>query len=77
MTTQGQGYSLTVVQGHSDLTISNSFSSETARRIEAKFYVESPSDVGNENLFKFSRPHDYAHIWQKLNKSSFSEPRSR
>ena len=39
-------------QGHSDLTFSNFFCSETARRIEAKFHMEPPWDVRNENLFK-------------------------
>ena len=45
MTTQGQGHSLTFVQGQSDSTFSNFFSSETARRIEAKFHMESPWDI--------------------------------
>ena len=35
MTTQGQGHSLTFVQCHSDSTLSNFCSSETARPIEA------------------------------------------
>ena len=34
------GHSLTFVQGYSDSTFSNFFSLETARPIEAKFYVE-------------------------------------
>ena len=50
MTIQGQGHSLTFVQDHSDSTFSNFFSSETARPIEAKFHMESPWDVGNENF---------------------------
>ena len=41
---QSQGYSLTLVQGHSDSTFSSFFSLETARLIEAKFHVESPWD---------------------------------
>ena len=49
MTTQGQGHSLIVVQGHSDSTFPNFFSSETARPIEAKFQSEPPWDVGNES----------------------------
>ena len=36
--------SLTLVQCHSDSTFSNFFSSETARQIEAKFYVEPQWD---------------------------------
>ena len=50
MTTQGQGHSLTICQGHSDSTFSNFFSRETARPIEAKFYMESPWGVVNENF---------------------------
>ena len=42
MNIKGQGHSLTLVQGHSDLTFSNFFYLETARLIEAKFYVEPP-----------------------------------
>ena len=37
-----KGHSLTLVQGHSDSTFSNFFFLETARPIEAKFYVEPP-----------------------------------
>ena len=32
------------------------------RPIEAKFHMEPPWDVGNENLFKCSRSHDHAHV---------------
>ena len=46
MIINGQGHSLTVVQGHSDSTFSNFFSLETARPIEAKFCVEPPWDSG-------------------------------
>ena len=56
MTTQGQGHLLTAVQGHSDSTFLKFFSSETARPIGAKFHMESPWDVGNENLFKVTMP---------------------
>ena len=42
MNIKGKGYSLTLVQGHSDLSFSNFFFLETARPIEAKFYVEPP-----------------------------------
>ena len=44
MNINGQGHSLTLVQGHSDSTYSNFFSLETARPIEAKFHVEPPWD---------------------------------
>ena len=44
-------------------TFSNFFCSETARPIEARFHMEPPWDVKNENLFKYSRSHDHAHIW--------------
>ena len=58
-----KGYLLTFVQSHSDSTFSIFFCSETARPIKAKFHMEPPWDVGNENLFKCSRSHDHAHIW--------------
>ena len=35
-----------LVEGHSDSTFSDFFSLETARPIEAKFYVEPPWDEG-------------------------------
>ena len=63
MTTQGQSHSLTFFQGHSDSTFLNVFSAEIARPIEAKFHMESPWDVRNESLFKYSRSHDHVHIW--------------
>ena len=56
------GHLLQVVQGHSDSTFSNIVSSETARPIEAKFYMKPPWDMGIENLFKCSRSHNHAHI---------------
>ena len=59
---EGQGHSLTFIQGHSDSTFSNFFCSETARPIEAKLPMEPPWYVMNENLFKRSRSHDHAHI---------------
>ena len=46
MNIRGQGHSLTLVQGHSDSTVSNFFSLETARPIEAKFHVDPPWDGG-------------------------------
>ena len=51
--------------------ISNFFCSETSRPFEAKFHMEPPWDVGNENLFKWSRSHDHAHIWWKTSKIFF------
>ena len=66
-----QGHSLTFIQGHSDSTFSNFFCSETAWPIEAKFHVEP----GNENLFKYSRSHDHAHIWCKTSKIFFGYKR--
>ena len=40
MNIKGQGHSLTFVQGHSDSTFSNFFSSKNTRPIEAIFHVE-------------------------------------
>ena len=48
MNIKGQGHSVTLVQGHSDSTFSNFFSLETAKPIEAKFYVEPPWDGGTK-----------------------------
>ena len=48
MNNKGQCHSLTLVQGHSDSTFSNTFSLETAKLIEAKFYVEPPWDRGTK-----------------------------
>ena len=45
---QGQGHSMTLVQGHSDSTFSNFFSLETAKPIEAKFHMEPPYDRGTQ-----------------------------
>ena len=44
MNINGQGHSLTLVHGHTYSTFSNFFFLETARPIEAKFYVEPPWD---------------------------------
>ena len=38
--TKGHGHLLTIVQGHSDATVSNFFSLETPMPIEARFHVE-------------------------------------
>ena len=46
MNVKGQGYLLTLVQGHSYSTFSNFFLLETARPIEAKFNVEPQWDGG-------------------------------
>ena len=48
MNINGQGHSLTLVQGHSDSTFSNFFFLETARLIEAKFHVGPPWDGSME-----------------------------
>ena len=55
---QGQGHSLTLVQGHSGSTFSNFFSWETAMPIEAKLNVASHWDRGTIVLYKWSRSHD-------------------
>ena len=44
MNVKGQGHSLTLVQGLSDLTFSNFLSLETAWQIEIKFHMEPPLD---------------------------------
>ena len=46
MDIKGQGYSFTLVQGHSDSTFSNLFALETAKPIEAKLHIEPPWDKG-------------------------------
>ena len=46
MTTQGQGNSLTFVQGHSDLNFQTSFSKKNIRLFEAKFHMKPRWDVG-------------------------------
>ena len=48
MNTKGQGLSMTLVQGHSDSTVSHFFSFETARPIETKFHMEPPWDGGTK-----------------------------
>ena len=57
---QGQGHSLTLVQGHSESTFSNFFSLETAKLIEAKFHTESPLDRGTN---VYSNDHDGRHVY--------------
>ena len=47
MTIQGQGHSLTFVQGYSNSTFSNfSSSKKNTKPFEAKFHMEPPWDVG-------------------------------
>ena len=43
---EGQGHSLTLVQGDLDSTVSNFFYLETTRPIEAKFHMDPPWDGG-------------------------------
>ena len=67
MDIKGQAHSLILVQGHSDSTFLNFFSLETAKPIEAKFYVKLQLDRMNKELFQLSRSHDqcgrHAHLW--------------
>ena len=81
MNIRGQGYSLSLVLGHPRFTISNFFSLETARPIEAKFYVEPPWDGEWKfvQMVQVTSP-----IWpscpymvKTLKKSSSLEPNSR
>ena len=46
MNIKGQGHLLTFTEGQSDSTFSNFFSLETARLIEATFYMAPPWDEG-------------------------------
>ena len=77
MTTKGQGHSMTFVQGLSDSTFSNFFSSKYSGPFEAKFQM----GCWDENLFKCSGSHVqdcFKAIYSKnLQKSSASEPRGR
>ena len=67
MKIKGQGHSLTLVQGHLDSTFSNFFSWETARLIEAKFYVAPQWDRGmkvcSNGPGHMSQDGRHAHIW--------------
>ena len=58
-------------------TVSNFFSSETARRIEAKFHMESPWDLRNESCSNFPGHMTMPIYGKNIQKTSFSEPRSR
>ena len=66
-----QGHSFTLVQGHSDSKLSNFFSLETSRPIEAKFHVEPPWDgvmkVNTNGLCHQNGRH--VHIWVKTFKN--------
>ena len=48
MTIKSQGHSLTLVQAHSDSTLPNFFSWETAKAIEAKFRAKLQWDGGTK-----------------------------
>ena len=48
MNINGQDNSLTLIQGHSGSTFSNFLFLETARPIQARFYVEPPWDGGTK-----------------------------
>ena len=50
MNIKGQDHSLTLVQCHSDSILSNFFSLETTKPIEAKFHMEPPLDGGKRRL---------------------------
>ena len=81
MNIRGQDHSLTFVQGHSDSTFWNFFSSEITRPIEAKFHIEPPRDIGMKicsnvpgHMAKMASRPIYGKNFQK---SPSSEPRSR
>ena len=48
MNINGQGHSLSLVQGHSDSTFAIFFSLKTAKPTEAKFHVDPPWDGGTK-----------------------------
>ena len=50
MTTEGQGQSLTFIQGQSDSAFSNFFSSTNIKSFQAKFLMELPWDVGMKSV---------------------------
>ena len=79
MNINGQGHSLTLVQGHSDSTFSNFFPLETARLNEAKFHVDPPWGGGTKvcsngpgHMTKMAAMPLYG---KNLNKSSSLEPK--
>ena len=69
MTTQGQGHSLTFVQGHSELTFSNFFSSKKHQAIWSQISYGASMGCWYENMFKCSKSHGQdgvqAHIYGK------------
>ena len=81
MNINGQGHSLTLVQGHSESTFSNFFSLETAGPTDMKLYVEPPWDGGTKvcsndpgHMTKMATMPIYG---KNLKKSSSLEPKSR
>ena len=78
---QCQGHSLTFVQGLSDSTFSNFFSSKNTRLFEAKFHMEPPWDVGLKmcsNILGHMTKMASRPIYGKnLQKSPSAEPRCR
>ena len=81
MNINGQGHSLTFVEGHSDSTFLNFFFLETVRLIKDTFYVEPPWDEGikvNANGLCYMTKRAAMTIYGKnLYKSSFLEPGGR
>ena len=81
MNIKGQGHSLTFVQGHSDSTFSNFFSSKNTRPIETKFHIEPPRDSGMKtcsNVLGHTTKMASRPIYGKnLQKSPSSKPRVR
>ena len=81
MTTQGQGNSLTFVQGHSDPNFQTSFPQSNTRLFEAKFQMKPPWDLGMKiclndpgHMTKMAFRPIYGKNLQKL---PSSEPRCR
>ena len=74
---QRTSHSLTFVQGLSDSTFSNFFSLETARPIEAKFYVEPPWDRGEKVCSNHMTNMAVMPIYGKNLKKSSLEPKGR
>ena len=64
MNIKGWNHSFTFFEGHLDSAFSNFFFLDTARLIEAKFYVEPPWD---ESEYKWFMSHDqggyHVHMW--------------
>ena len=81
MNIKGQGYSLTLVQGHSDSTFSNFFSWKTVVPIEAKFHVELKRDRGTKvcsnGLGHMTKVAAMSTYGKNMKHSSSLEPKSR